>query len=111
MDRRIGICIDIGHTQRMGVDPSESIAMYRDRILDVHMKDVSAAAKDGKTVEVGRGVIDIGKVLRTLIEIGYAGKVSFEFEKDKADPLAGLAESVGYVRGVLAGMSDGSGKL
>jgi hypothetical protein len=27
--------------------------------------------------------------------------MSFEFEKDENDPLPGLAESVGYVRGVV----------
>jgi hypothetical protein len=32
----------------------------------------------------------------------YHGIVAFEFEKDPKDPLPGLAESVGYVRGVLA---------
>jgi sugar phosphate isomerase/epimerase len=36
------------------------------------------------------------------VEIKYGGIVSFEHEKDDNDPLAGLAESVGYVRGVLA---------
>jgi inosose dehydratase len=66
------------------------------------MKDVSEATPKGRNVEVGRGVIDIPKFLRTLIEIKYSGIVSFEYEKDAEDPLAGLAESVGYVRGVLA---------
>jgi len=31
----------------------------------------------------------------------YSHVVSFEYEKDGNDPLAGVAESVGYVRGVL----------
>jgi sugar phosphate isomerase/epimerase len=102
LDKRIGICMDIGHTLRFGADPVESARKYADRLLDVHMKDVSAAATAGQTVEVGRGVIDIPGFLRTLIEIQYRGIVSFEHEKDENDPLAGLAESVGYVRGVLA---------
>ena len=102
LDNRIGICIDIGHTQRMGVNPSESIVRYKDRILDVHIKDVSSSNVDGTTVEIGRGVIDIPEFLRTLIKIDYSGMVAVEFEKDKSDPLPGLAESVGYVRGVLA---------
>ena len=34
--------------------------------LDVHIKDVSAATAQGTTVEIGRGVIDIPKFLRTL---------------------------------------------
>jgi inosose dehydratase len=47
-------------------------------------------------------VIDIPKFLRTVINIEFDGKVSFEYEKDAKDPLPGLAESVGYVKGVLA---------
>jgi sugar phosphate isomerase/epimerase len=55
-------------------------------------------------VEIGRGVIDIPAVCRALLGIGFTGAVSFEFEKDGKDPLPGVAESVGYVRGVLAAL-------
>ncbi len=102
LDKRIGLCNDIGHTIRAGVDPSRSIEQYADRLYDIHIKDVSAANAKGGAIEVGRGVIDIPQVLRTLIKIDYAGIVSFEYEKDENDPLPGLAESAGYVRGVLA---------
>jgi sugar phosphate isomerase/epimerase len=102
LDPRIGLCIDIGHTKRAGVDPSESAMQFADRLHDVHIKDVSAATKKGGTIEIGHGVIDIPKFLRTLIKLDYKGSVSFEFEKDGKDPLPGVAESVGYVRGVLA---------
>lgn len=102
LDKRIGLCNDIGHTQRAGVDPSVSAEKYADRLLDVHLKDVSAAVAKGQEVEVGRGVIDIPKFLRTLLKINYSGVVAFEYEKDPENLLPGLAESVGYVRGVLA---------
>jgi sugar phosphate isomerase/epimerase len=102
LDKRIGLCLDIGHTMRSGIDPSEPAQKYVDRLLDVHIKDVSAATGRGSTVEIGRGVINIPKFLRTLVRIDYAGIVSFEHEKDENDPLPGVAESVGYVRGVLA---------
>jgi len=102
LDRRIGLCNDIGHTIRAGMDPSVAAERYADRLLDVHMKDVSEASARGSGVEVGRGVIDIPRFLRTLVKIRYQGVVSFEYEKDANDPLPGLAESVGYVRGVLA---------
>ncbi|MDH4238361.1 MAG: sugar phosphate isomerase/epimerase [Phycisphaerae bacterium] len=105
LDKRIGLCNDIGHTQRAGVDPSVSAEKYADRLLDVHIKDVTEATAKGHGVEVGRGVIDIPRFLRTLIKINYADIVSFEYEKDADDPLAGLAESVGYVNGVLAAIS------
>jgi len=102
LDKGIGLCIDVGHTVRIGADPIRSARDYADRLLDVHIKDVMAAAPDGKESEVGRGVIDIPQFLRTLIQINYSGVVAFEYEKDEGDPLAGLAESVGYVKGVLA---------
>jgi len=102
LDSRIGLCIDAGHTKRAGVDPSVPAEKFADRLLDVHIKDVSRASAMGSTVEIGRGVIDIPKFLRTLVKINYDGIVAFEYEKDADDPLAGLAESVGYVRGVLA---------
>lgn len=101
LDPRVGLCVDVGHTQRSGIDPADVIAMYADRVLDIHLKDVSAATKAGGTVEIGRGIIDIPKLLQTLLQIKYTGTASFEFEKDSADPLPGVAESVGYVRGVL----------
>jgi len=101
MDPRMGICLDIGHTVRVGGDPVKDVEAWPDRILDVHIKDESEAVPDGQTIEIGRGVIDIPAFLRTLVKIGYKGMLSFEFEKDEDDPLPGLAESVGYVRGVL----------
>jgi inosose dehydratase len=39
----------------------------------------------------------------------YGGTAAFEYEKDGEDPLPGLAESVGYVRGILAAEDRGRG--
>jgi inosose dehydratase len=103
LDPGIGICIDIGHTTRDGKDPSVDIEKYSKRIYDIHIKDVDQANKEGKTVEMGRGIIDIPKFVDTLRKIKYSGKCSLEFEKDMKDPLAGIAESIGYFKGVLAG--------
>ena len=104
LDKRIGLCIDIGHTFRYGVDPIASIRKYADRLLDLHIKDVTAPVPDAQEVQVGRGAIDIPEVLRTLRQVKFAGVASFEYEAQPADPLPGLAESVGYVRGVLAAL-------
>ena len=102
LDKRIGLCIDIGHTQRSGIDPSEPAEKFADRLMDIHIKDVNSATTEGTTVEMGRGVIDLVKLMRTLEKIGYSGIAAFEFEKDENDPLPGVAESVGYTRGILA---------
>jgi len=102
LDKRIGLCMDIGHTMRAGVDPSDAAKKYRDRLYDLHIKDVTKATAAGKTIEIGHGVINFPRFLKTLIKIKYRGNASLEFEKDANDPLPGAAESVGYLRGVLA---------
>jgi inosose dehydratase len=101
LDKRIGLCIDIGHTQRMGIDPSDDATQYADRLIDLHVKDVNMAEAKGSTIEIGRGVIDIPKFIRTLAKIDYKGMIAFEYEKDDSDPLPGLSESVGYFRGAI----------
>jgi sugar phosphate isomerase/epimerase len=101
-DRRIGLCIDVGHTTRAGVDAAEAIRRCSERLYDCHLKDVDGAVASGKTIEAGRGVIDLPAVMKALVDIHYPHLVSFEFEKDPDDPVPGLAETVGYVKGLLA---------
>jgi sugar phosphate isomerase/epimerase len=107
LDARIGMCIDIGHTMRAKADPVASIRQYASRLYDLHMKDsvaVPGAEKD-IPVEVGAGRLDIRGVLRALLDINYRGIVGFEYEREAVNPVTGLAESVGFVRGALAAMS------
>jgi len=109
-DKRIGFCHDIGHTQRLGINPIASTVRVADRLHDVHIKDVTGSTAKDSSCEVGRGVIDIPGFLGALLRINYSGIVSFEYEKDADDPLAGLAESVGYVKGALAAIQPSVAK-
>lgn len=102
MDPRMGLCLDIGHTQRIQRDPSADLKDYFGRIFEIHMKDVTSSDKDGKAIEIGRGVIDIPGFLKKVVKMKFSGIISFEYEKDDKDPVPGLAESMGYVKGVLA---------
>jgi inosose dehydratase len=100
LDPRIGMCHDIGYSMLMGIDPAAVTIKYGDRIFDIHIKDVSAATEAGKDCELGRGIIDFPAFFKALRTIRYKGMCSIEFEKDATDPLPGLAESVGYFKGV-----------
>ena len=101
-DPRMGLCIDIGHATRAGVAVDKAVKEYKDRLFDLHIKDVSIAAKDGKAIEIGRGVINFPALIKSLNKIGYKGICSIEFEKDMTDPMAGIAESIGFFKGVMA---------
>lgn len=107
LDSRIGICIDVGHTARFGDDVIAAIKAYAPRVYDIHMKDsvaVPGAMRD-VPVEVGAGRLDVRGFLRALLEIRYDGVVAFEYEKASGNPLIGLAESIGFVRGALGAMA------
>jgi sugar phosphate isomerase/epimerase len=84
----------------MGIDPAAVTIKYGKRIFDIHIKDVTGATEAGKDCELGRGIIDFPAFFKALRTIKYKGMCSIEFEKDDVDPLPGLAESVGYFKGV-----------
>jgi sugar phosphate isomerase/epimerase len=105
LDHRIGLCIDIGHTVRIGADLLGSVRSCGDRLFDLHIKDVTAATPDGRGVPVGRGIIDFPGLVRALVDVKFKGVAAFEYEEQPDDPLPGLAESVGYLKGVIAAAS------
>ncbi len=101
LDKNIGLCIDIGHVIRLGLDPVKNLIKYKDRLFDIHLKDIDKAIETGASVEVGRGIIDITSVLKALQKIKYQGVMSLEYEKDAKNAVIGTAESVGYINGIL----------
>ncbi len=103
-DKRMGLCIDIGHTKRIGRDPEQDLKDYFDRVFDMHIKDVTKAEKDGSTCIIGRGVIDFPSFLNAVNKLGYKGTLALEYEAEGKDPLPGMMESFGYVKGILATM-------
>jgi len=104
MDRRMGLCIDIGHTVRTGTDVVRAIADAGPRLLDMHAKDLRDLTAKGSQCIVGEGAIPIAGILEQLETIGYRGYVNLEYEIDVDDPLPGMKQSFAYMRGALAGL-------
>jgi sugar phosphate isomerase/epimerase len=105
MDRRMGLCIDIGHTVRTGTDVVRAIADSGPRLLDMHAKDLRDLTAKGSQCIVGEGAIPIAAIFQQLETIGYRGYVNLEYEIDDDDPLPGMKQSFAYMRGALAGLS------
>lgn len=104
MDKRMGLCIDIGHTKRINRDPEQDLKDFFDRVFDMHIKDVTEATHKGETCIIGRGVINFPSFLKNVKKLGYKGTLSLEYEAEGKDPLPGMMESFGYVKGILATM-------
>lgn len=110
LDPRMGLCLDIGHDFRFGYDPVDSIRRYRDRLFDLHLKNVIPDVVDPATGKIlkrnqaqqfPRGKIDLVEIARALCDIGYTGACEIEYERDFTDNFAGMSENIGYFRGVM----------
>jgi sugar phosphate isomerase/epimerase len=101
-DKRIGLCIDVGHSFRAGQDPAAAIRKYRERLYHIHLKDLTL--ENGKEVPcvVGQGNMDVKGIIAALKEVGYSDSVDFEYEKSGGDHVEGLRESIAFVRPLAA---------
>ncbi|MGH9660992.1 MAG: sugar phosphate isomerase/epimerase family protein, partial [Bryobacteraceae bacterium] len=104
MDPRVGLCIDVGHTARTGVDVVESLREAGSRLLDVHMKDLRTLSDKDSQCAVGEGAMPVVAIFRTLLKMRYQGGVMLEYEIHADNPLPGMERSFAYMRGVLAGL-------
>ncbi len=107
MDPRVGVCVDVGHTARTGIDLVEVLDMCGPRALDMHMKDLRDLTSAASQCIVGEGRIPVPAIFRQLEKMGYDGYVNLEYEIDADDPLPGMKQSFAYMRGVLDGMHEG----
>jgi sugar phosphate isomerase/epimerase len=105
MDGRMGLCIDVGHTVRTGVDVVQAIADAGARLLDMHAKDLRDLKQKDSQCIVGEGAIPFIDIFRQLQTMRYSGHVNLEYEIDADDPLPGMKQSFAYMRGVLAGLA------
>jgi len=100
-DRRIGVCLDVGHERRAGLDPAAFVRNNPDRIVEIHLKNIKIDPVNNYAKEGPRGELDIPDILSALAEIRFDGCCLIEFEKDFELNEPPLAESLGYYRGVM----------
>lgn len=108
LDARMGLCMDIGHTERTGTDVVRAAADAGPRLLDMHAKDLRDLKVKESQCIVGEGAIPIAALFEQLEKMRYAGYVNLEYEIDADDPLPGMKQSFAYMRGVLAGLDAGA---
>ncbi len=109
MDPRCGLCIDVGHTSRTGVDIVQSIAEAGPRLLDMHVKDLADPMVKESQVPVGEGKLPIPQIFRQLVKMKYVGSVNLEYEVQPEDPMPGMRKSFAYMRRILTGLEAGKG--
>ena len=81
----IGAAVDTGWFGTQGYDAARALHELRDRLFDVHLKDV---VKPGghTTCPYGKGCVPIEECVNTLKKIKYLGEVCVEHEPELYDP-------------------------
>ena len=101
MDPRVGLCVDVGHTARTGVDVVDILAESGDRVLDMHMKDLRDLMVKESQCIVGEGAMPLEGIFEQLTKMSYPGYVNLEYEIDADDPLPGMKKSFTNMRRAL----------
>jgi len=105
MDSRMGMCLDIGHATRGGADLLQEISNAGPRLFDMHMKDLKNTTDKDSQCAVGEGILPIVGIFKQLRKVGYRGSVNLEYEIESENPLPGAQHSIGYMKGVVAGLA------
>jgi sugar phosphate isomerase/epimerase len=105
LDKRCGLCMDIGHSARTGADIVKAAANAGDRLFDMHVKDLADTMKKDTQVDIGDGKLPFPALFKQLRKMGYTGCVNMEYEINAKDPMVGMQRSLSYMRGVLAGLA------
>lgn len=104
MDPRCGLCIDIGHTSRTGVDIVESIRQAGPRLHSMHVKDLSSTTAKESQCDIGDGILPFVAIFKQLHKMNYTGGVMLEYEIHETDPMMGMQKSLAFERGLMAGL-------
>lgn len=103
----IGVCTDLGHWLRSGLNPLESLKKYEGRILTIHAKDLVPhvdASKGFHDVPWGTGVSNFSGLMHELKRQGYKGPISVEYEYHWENSFEEVKESVDYFNRLVTWM-------
>jgi len=99
LSNRIGACADVGHWERMGIDPVEALKMCEGRIKSLHFKDVKKKEDDESEqhdVIWGTGVCNVDAMLKELKRQNFKGLFSIEYEYNWDNSVPDIQKSIAY---------------
>lgn len=74
-----GVCADLGHWPKSGVDPLEAIKKLSGHIIGVHLKDIAAYNDPAlKDVVVGTGLVKFPEIFAELKKQNFRGNIYIE---------------------------------
>ncbi len=93
---RLGVCADIGHWTRMGIDPLEAVKKSEGRLKSFHFKDIVENSSDSRDTIWGKGVCKVDAIFKELKRQNFKGLFSIEYESQKESPDADVKQCINY---------------
>ncbi|MFI5186016.1 MAG: sugar phosphate isomerase/epimerase family protein [Chitinophagales bacterium] len=93
-----GVCADLGHWPKSGIDPLDAVKKLAGHILVIHLKDI-AAYNDPllKDVPVGTGVVKFPEIFAELKKQNFKGYIYIERDaEDQPSNLPSVIRTVKY---------------
>jgi sugar phosphate isomerase/epimerase len=93
-----GVCADLGHWPKSGVNPLEAVKKLKGHIISVHLKDIAAYNNPSlRDVPVGTGVVDFPAIFKELKNQGFKGYVYIERDaEDQPNNLPSVIQEKKY---------------
>lgn len=95
-----GVCADLGHWPKSGIDPLEAVKKLSGHILVVHLKDIAAANDPTlKDVPVGTGIVNFPAIFAEMKKQNFAGYIYIERDaEDLPSNLPSVIKTVAYYK-------------
>ena len=99
----MGVCADIGHWVRSGLNPVDCLKQLEGRVISLHIKDLNKfGVRDAHDLPWGTGTSNVAGVLHELHRQGFEGAFSAEYEHNWENNLPDVEESIAYFKRVTA---------
>jgi sugar phosphate isomerase/epimerase len=96
-----GVCADLGHWERSGLNPAECLKKLEGKILGVHLKDIHQSDNpEANDVIIGKGVINFLQIIDELKRQQFKGVIHVECEHKMENNLAEVIAGKKYFEGL-----------
>jgi sugar phosphate isomerase/epimerase len=92
----LGVCADVGHYIRSGLEPIACLKLLEGRILALHFKDLNEKSPKGHDVPWGTGISNARGMMEELKRQGYKGAFCVEYETNWEKSVPEIAECVKF---------------
>lgn len=98
-----GVCADLGHWERSGLDPADCLKKLEGNILGVHLKDIHQSDNpEANDVIIGKGVIKFPPIIDELKRQQFKGVIHVECEHKMENNLAEVIAGKNYFEGLYS---------